>query len=43
MQRALYNVFSEPRYYLYGVVIVLALMVLAFLFSIQVGVSSGRG
>jgi hypothetical protein len=43
MQRALHSVFSEPRYYLYGVLIVLALMALLFLFSIQTSVSSGRG
>lgn len=36
-------VFGEPRYYLYGVLIVLAVIVLAFVFFVQTGTSSGGG
>jgi VIT1/CCC1 family predicted Fe2+/Mn2+ transporter len=37
------KVFSEPRYYLYGVLIVIAAFILLFLFGIQTGTSSGGG
>ena len=37
------KVFSDPRYYLYGVLIVIAAFILLFLFGIQTGTSSGGG
>jgi hypothetical protein len=37
------RIFSEPRYYLYGVLIVVAAIILLYLFSIQTGTSSGSG
>ena len=43
MQRFMYAVFSEPRYYLYGVGIGLVLIALALVFFLQTGTSSGGG
>jgi hypothetical protein len=43
MQRFMQAVFSEPRYYLYGVGIGLVLIALALVFFLQTGTSSGRG
>ena len=36
------TVFSEPRYYLYGVLIVLAVLVLALVFFAQTSIVSSR-
>lgn len=43
MPRFMHAVFSEPRYYLYGVLIVVAAIILLALFSIQTGMTSGGG
>ena len=43
MQRIVRAVFSEPRYYLYGVGIGLVLIALALVFFLQTGTSSGGG
>jgi hypothetical protein len=42
MQRVLHGVFSEPRYYLCGVAFVIVVMVVAFVFFIQTGTTSGH-
>jgi hypothetical protein len=43
VQRFMHAVFSEPRYYLYGVGIGLVLIALALVFILQTSGSSGGG
>jgi hypothetical protein len=43
MERFVHAVVSEPKYYLYGVGVVIVGLLLALLFFTQTGITSGRG